>query len=186
MPLQATRKRNRAPPKPRAEPSSFANQTSPANPIWESLALHPPILQSKLAIGRPDDPDERDADRAADSLVPMAPLQTPVGRFESDALQQIPPAPKGAGPRATSIGSSEELSTEQREYFEPRLHTSLAAVLIQDDEAAHATAASLNARAWTLGADVFSRVITMRRTRLQVSACCRTNWPMLRCMRSSR
>jgi hypothetical protein len=41
------------------------------NPLWQSLALRPMCLQTKLAVSQPDDPHEREADRVAEQVMRM-------------------------------------------------------------------------------------------------------------------
>ncbi|HEX5703554.1 MAG TPA: DUF4157 domain-containing protein [Pyrinomonadaceae bacterium] len=48
------------------------------NETWQSLAWAPVALHAKLAISRPDDPDEREADRIADQVMRMATPQSEV------------------------------------------------------------------------------------------------------------
>src|SRR2546427_10871279 len=42
------------------------------NPVWQSFALRPAIIQTKLAISQPGDPYEQEADRIADRVMRMA------------------------------------------------------------------------------------------------------------------
>ena len=120
------------------------------NGVWQSLALSLVSLHPKLAISQPDDPSEREADRVAGEVTRMATPHT-IG-----AGNHGPRSPNALRNHiATQFGAGEKLPGEQRSYFEPRFGTSLDHVRLHDNDAAHTTAASLNARAWTLGADVF-------------------------------
>jgi hypothetical protein len=56
----------------KAEPAARSLDQEQQNPVWQSLAVAPAALQTKLAIGRPDDPFEHEADRVADRVMQMA------------------------------------------------------------------------------------------------------------------
>jgi len=53
------------------------------NPVWQSFALRPAAIQTKLAISQPGDPYEQEADRIADRVMRMA---TPASASSSPEL----------------------------------------------------------------------------------------------------
>jgi len=59
----------------RAEVSTAAKGVSEQNPLWQSLALRTNSIQTKLAVSRPDDPYEREADAHADDVMRMSPAR---------------------------------------------------------------------------------------------------------------
>ncbi len=65
-------KKTKAPAQAKLKAKAPAGMASPEqNPLWQSLALHAPV-QRKLAVGQPNDPDEREADRVAEQVLRMA------------------------------------------------------------------------------------------------------------------
>ena len=55
------------------------------NPVWQSLALRTDSVRSKLAVSRPDDPYEREADRVADKVMRMATTPSGLGYWMAAA-----------------------------------------------------------------------------------------------------
>jgi hypothetical protein len=51
--------------------ASGSKQLPGQNPLWQSLALHPAAIQTKLSVSKPDDPFEHEADRVADQVMRM-------------------------------------------------------------------------------------------------------------------
>lgn len=60
----------------RSEVATRAKQSAEVNPLWQSLALSPAGIQTKLTIGEPNDPYEHEADQVAERVMRMA---TPPG-----------------------------------------------------------------------------------------------------------
>ncbi len=130
-------------------------------------------MQPKLAVSRPSDPLEREADRTADRVMRMAqpsslaappPPATPpqVQRASSsDARVQrfgggtpaVAADVKSEIQRATTGGQG--LSSEVRGFMEPRLGADLGAVRVHADEGAASLSNHLSARAFTYGNHVF-------------------------------
>lgn len=139
------------------------------------------LLQA--AIGSPDDPLEREADRVADSVVRMteAPTTPPVaGAATPDApprrcasckadddiagaetLRRQPVTPAIAPPTGVPASVRQALDTPgrpldaaTRAYFEPRFGLDLGGVRVHTDALAERSAADIAARAYTLGADI--------------------------------
>ena len=102
-----------------------------------------------LRIGAADDPLEAEADRIAHRV-----LHAPPGA--PDPLEPGAPARPSAprnhlGHASGLLGSGRPLPDSERAFFEPRLSWSLADVRIHDEPRASQAAASMNARAFTLG-----------------------------------
>ncbi len=120
------------------KPAAFRPLVSRAPP---GLALRP-----KLAVGRPGDRYEQEADRVAAQMMGMAaPGHTP------------DPAPgintPSASPVAT-LGGGKPLPEATRAFFEPRFGHSFANVRVFADGRAAHSARAYNARAYTVGRDV--------------------------------
>src|SRR5205085_7084297 len=56
----------------RADAKPDGKDAASHNPLWQSLALRPDSVRPKLAVSRPGDPDEREADRAAERVMRTA------------------------------------------------------------------------------------------------------------------
>ena len=149
------------------------------NPLWQSLALRPAAVQTKLAVSRPDDPQERGADQIADRVMRMAapPSSDPKLSFssvvayrqaqrkcapceEEEKLQRKEQAGstevEHAAPVAhqTPRSSGQPLDPSARAFFEPRFGHDFSGVRVHADSAAARSARSLRARAFTLGQNV--------------------------------
>ena len=159
-------------------------------PARRAPAVHPPELQvgnqalqatlrsgvvrAKLAVGSPDDPQEREAEQIADRIVSSAPPEThepqsptlaggmtPSTREEEEKVrretevgqaEQSPPA--SLSPIAGLRGGGQPLAPSVRAFFEPRLGRDLADVRIHTDAQAAESALSLRARAYASGSDL--------------------------------
>jgi hypothetical protein len=116
-----------------------------------------PKLQTKLAINEPGDVFEQEADRLADQVMRMPALQA---KAEDGAGSQArtnntgPPAgiPPAVGKVLRSPG--QPLDSATRAFMEPRFGQSFADVRIHNGSQADTAAASVQARAFTLGRDV--------------------------------
>ena len=153
-----------------AKSAQAARQLSRRNPAprWTP----PPIMAKR--IGAADDPLEREADRAAETVMrggqiepmmaPAAPApqrkctcedDEPVRRKCAACERQgtTSPAHADAAAAAVSRGGA-PLSPNLRAYFEPRFGRDLSEVRIHTHPAATAAARAIDSRAYTLGSDI--------------------------------
>lgn len=96
----------------------------------------------KLRLGPVDDPAEREAERVAETVVQRSPV---------DASHSLPDSQPTSVAADSSTGQA--LSPTQRAYFEPHFGD-LSAVRLHTGPEAHAAAAGLSARAFTIGRDI--------------------------------
>lgn len=99
------------------------------------------LLEAKT--GDPNGPTELDADRRADQVMQADPLAG------TSAPRHSSPLPAGAG-----AGAGASLPASTRAFFEPRLGAVLGEVRIHADARSAESAASLGARAYTIGNDI--------------------------------
>ena len=135
----------------------------------------PRFLQAKLAVGRPDDAYEREADHVAEQV-----LRTPAkkvqracascaaggGRCPTCSAQDEKLVQRKAGPGSAGaglavsddflspLGSGRPLDPGIRDFMESRFGHDFAGVRIHTDNAAAATAHSVDALVYTVGHDV--------------------------------
>ena len=151
------------------------------NPQWARLALRPattgvPAIQARLAVGRTDDPLEREADAAAHRLLQMpdpaapplttAPSPPTVRRVcddcarEEEALRRrtpdgdapgVDPLEAPPGVHAVLNAPGQPLDRGARAFFEPRLDRDLGDVRIHTDGAAGRSAQAVGAQAYAVG-----------------------------------
>jgi hypothetical protein len=135
-----------------------------------------PLVQPKFAIGQINDPLEHEADRVAEQIM-TTPTREPsiasaspqISRMCADceaedeaqmlqtkrATTSEPAAGYAPGAVYKTIGSSgQPLDAAARTYFEPRFGHDFSRVRIHSDSAAHEAAASVDAKAYTVGSDV--------------------------------
>ena len=151
-------KKTKAPAQAKLKAKAPAGMASPEqNPLWQSLALHAPV-QPKFAMGQPNDPDEREADRVAEQVLRMAtPLagNTPSRLTGSNAsVKRATPASVNAAPamvRATLSSAGQPLDPGTRSFMEPRFGHNFSDVRLHTGGHAEASAGQINARAYTLG-----------------------------------
>lgn len=105
-----------------------------------------PTLQTKLAVSRPGDSEERQADRVAEQVM-RADAPGGVARADGAASPQVDAA-RGGG------GGGRPLAQPVREFFEPRFGHGFGDVRVHTDARAARSARSLGALAYTVGADV--------------------------------
>lgn len=130
----------------------------------------------KLQVSQPNDPLEREADRAADEVMRMP---GPGGQWlhrqtlENEELQRQPleeseevlqtktnggAAPVSAPPNREPSGmiptGGRALSESERAFFEPRFGADFSDVRVHEDATAAEAAKSINAKAYTIGSDV--------------------------------
>ena len=167
---------------PKATPSVSWNFSR--NPVFApDRASRPqmrfPLIQPKLVIGAVNDPLEHGADRAAAAVLADSPapaqghapglLQSECAACEAEeqeavrravrsgTARQSGPESRTSGPAAAAAAVASggaPLAADLRSYFEPRFGHDFAQVRLHDDAAAGAAARSIDARAFTLGADI--------------------------------
>lgn len=126
-----------------------------ASAAWTALAF------GAAAPARANDVEERAADRVADRVMGAAAPQpgtcnacaTHGPRLQAKAA---PGGLKGAGTASAAAGSAgAPLAPASKSFFEQRMGASMADVRVHSDAAAERAATSLNARAFTVGSDVY-------------------------------
>ena len=160
-----------------AHQSRTAERVRPAAPDadWMSAAhdqlgnaqlsrlLRSRIIQPKLVVSRPSDPDEREAEAAADAVMSPSSRPVTVSRSVASAVHRTTQPPLD-GPRGTAAiessldglrGGGRPLAPAARASLEPRFGQDFSAVrLHQGSEPARLNRA-LGARAFTVGQDIF-------------------------------
>jgi hypothetical protein len=130
-------------------------------------------MQPKLAISRPDDPYEREADRVADQVMRMpgaivqrqcvacAPGGQPCLACERKESVTVSRKTQGAvgSDASVSVGSvirspGQPLAASTRAFFEPRFGTDLSHVQVHTDREAQESARDIKALAYTVGSHV--------------------------------
>ena len=136
-------------------------------------------LQLKLTVGPAGDQYEQEADRVAEQVVSMnapAPVEnsTPGSPQVSRApiADSITPLQRSADLQASAAtggevtpqtestirsaqGGGKSLSSDEKSYFEPRFGADFSGVKIHTGGQANDLAKSINARAFTVGSDIF-------------------------------
>lgn len=122
----------------------------------EECAAPGGLLQPKLALSRPGDAFEQEADRAAEAVlagrgVPAlsaAPIATTAVQAKGDGG----PAHEGSAQAAQAVHSGgRPLSAGEQAFFEPRFGRDLSAVRVHTDGSAGLAARAIHATAYTLG-----------------------------------
>lgn len=155
--------------------SSEGGASEPAaksNPIWQSLALSG--AGPGLSVSRPGDPDEREADAVAERAT-REPSPAPEGaclcgggcpkcsggqRSVEDVRAEQPEAGRSVGAdlppvvRKGVTSPGEALPTATREFMESRFGGRFSGVRVHAGREAAESARAVEARAYTLGADV--------------------------------
>ena len=122
-------------------------------------------IQAKLAVSQADDPDEREADGAAEQVVAGKPVATIQRRCvaceEGESVQPklAPARAPRAGPTAarglTAVpAGGQPLPAPVRSFFEPQFGFDFGQVSIHTDSAAATSAQAIQARAYTAGRHV--------------------------------
>lgn len=162
--------------RPAAARTPARGERAPAAPPKQGVALaralgnrdYGRLIQPKLAVGRVDDPLEREAERVADAVMaarsvagaagdaapPPPPIQRRASSDGGAAGGGTFPVPAGFEARMSGLGGGDPLAPGVRAFFEPRLGTDLGGVRVHSGPAASAAAQSIQARAFTLGSDV--------------------------------
>jgi hypothetical protein len=164
---EAPKSKSAAPPEkaknPGGQPAAAA-----FNPRWARMALG---VQPKLRVTATDDPAEAQADRIADRVMHMPdPMLKRKCAGGSDPLLSRPSCEDGPQMQRRSsthldssevdadftsrLGAGTPLDSTSRAYFEPRFGHDFGNVRIHTGAQADVTAASIQARAFTLGRDV--------------------------------
>ena len=100
-----------------ARPKSVTADSVKVNPLWQSLAMRPGVLQPKLTVGQADDPYEREADRIADQVV----RATPAPQSDGLGLSITPVTAHQAQRRCTECEEDDEEDTlKRKENSHPR------------------------------------------------------------------
>lgn len=122
----------------------------------KQLVLQPPLIQSNLAISKPGDRLEREADQVADAVVSMPEpkinkakttdydKQNSSDDISSEVESRINPPGNGGRP----------LPESTRAFFEPRFGHDFSRVRVHMDEPAASLAQAVNARAFTVGHNI--------------------------------
>ncbi len=129
-----------------------SKQREAAATVNENLEPQPRI-QAKLTVGEPDDKYEEEADRIADRVMRSSqPLseRTPQQERTSEAI----PSALESRIRDTQQ-SGQPLPDETRGFMESRLDTDLSAVKVHTDTEANTLADALDARAFTVGENIW-------------------------------
>jgi hypothetical protein len=120
-------------------------------------------IQTKLAVGRVDDPLEQDAVRVADRVrMPYVSTGTPgvrksAGCEEEDALHRKEAVPSGGGGDAMDLvegvlrAPGQALDPATRAFFEPRFGRDFSGVRVHTDRRAGESARAVGAEAYTVG-----------------------------------
>ena len=126
------------------------------------MLLRARALQAKLSVSDPRDVFEQEADRVAEQVLRMPDRETRiesratpvVQRVESSAVEvpAVDPATEHAIHSLSGRGSA--LPDTVRSYMEPRFAADFSGVRVHDDAHAHELARSVNAQAFTIGANV--------------------------------
>jgi len=158
--------------------SPFASSLPPAlelqqfagNQAMQQL-LRSGFIQAKLAISNPDDPEEREADNVAHTIMRKAagaPCSCSPGEEMCEECQQEQSAPAiqrrasspSAPPHVPRIVSDvlrspgHPLDSATRAFFEPRFGRDFSHVRVHTDSPAANSARSINAHAYTAGSDI--------------------------------
>jgi len=163
-----------------AQPLGLQLQQQAGNQAVQEL-LRTGVIRAKLAISRPDDADEQEAEAVAQRVMrspagsaPTAPTACSCGengenmcdecRQKKAAISRAADSPAAASPssraahqvlRAIHGSSGHALDADARSFFEPRFGRDLSGVRIHTDAAAASSARSINALAFTTGSDIF-------------------------------
>jgi hypothetical protein len=110
-------------------------------------------IQTKLKVNVPGDTYEQEADRIADQVVPGHEFPVSLSRTEGTNKGERDLTSGTRSLRAE--GSSQLLPHSIRSYVEPRFGYDFSRVRVHSDPEASTMAESLNARAFTVGQDIF-------------------------------
>ena len=143
-----------------AQPASSIHRPALSNQALQRL-LEQGAVQAKLEVGPADDAYEREADSVAERLMRMR--EPAVQRACTACAQEeekkvyrkaSAPAADSAERAVAGLGHGAPLPASERVFFEGRIGRGLGDVRVHHDGTAAAGAASLGARAFTLGTDI--------------------------------
>lgn len=171
-----------AEPKPVQAGTSHNEQAShEPNSVWQSLAMRPAAIQAKLAVSHPADPDEQEADRAAERVMrmttPQSSRSTPsVSSMAKPTAQRLSARRgeeegekfqlKGQGAKTNPVSDAppivyealntagQPLDLSTRSFMEGRFDHDFTGVRVHTDAQAAESARAVNALAYTSGHDV--------------------------------
>lgn len=106
------------------------------------------LLQSDIAVGAPDSPFEREADRAADTVMRM-----PLAQGSENGLSDAQPSPRSKM-ASSAFGGGRPLGRAERDFFEPRFGADFSNVRVHAGADAAEASRGLNASAFTIGRDI--------------------------------
>jgi hypothetical protein len=154
----------------KADPTSETLEIEPANHVWQSLAFAPAALQAKLAVSRPDDQDEQEADQIAAHVMQMteaqasSSLQARMSEARDDEEktrgtkgQRTDPQYALRDPLITNAQPSSRgkpLDSATRNFFEPRFGENFSDVRVHTDRHAAQQAEALRSNAFTVGSNI--------------------------------
>ncbi len=123
-------------------------------------------IRAKLSVSRPDDPEEREANRMADAVIGKSSTQLKCSACssgtEEDSIQRSAKPASGAKAErdlrsavaTAEQGSGEPLSTATSSFFGTRLGQDFTDVRVHTDNRAAHSARAIAARAYTVGRDI--------------------------------
>jgi hypothetical protein len=146
---------------------------------FSQISIHPPaagVIQAKLAIGKPGDEHEQEADRVSEQVmrIPEPQLQHACAcgggcpkcqmnqavqaheRLQTKRVQASDPGQIAAPPIVHEVLRSpgQSLDPEVRAFMEPRFGHDFSRVRVHSDAAAEQSAQSVNAIAYTVGQNI--------------------------------
>jgi Domain of unknown function (DUF4157) len=149
------------------QPPAHVNTPKPVHPL---LSLQrqlgnratTELIQAKLTVGAVNDVYEQEADRTADKVMRM-PEGSPTLQLQTEDKIQAKSIAETT-PLVTPVleqqiqgmrGAGQPLAPEVRRFYEPRMGYPLGGVRVHTDSQAHSAATQLQAKAFTLGRDIF-------------------------------
>jgi hypothetical protein len=160
----------------KAEPADKTLEREQPNPIWQSLAIAPAALHPKLTVGRPDDPQEQEADHVADQVMRGGDVHRVMRRPTADANASRPrlalshaatqqPFENSADHSGSSShvppivhealsSTGQPLDPSTRSFMERRFNYDFSNVRVHTDWRAAESARAVQALAYTVGRDV--------------------------------
>lgn len=114
------------------------------------------LLRTRLVVGPVSDPAEAEADRMADAAVSASPVAAAPAHAGGAATIRRKPRTHDLLGSVTQVtlGGDRPLAQRERAFFEPRFKADLGDVRVHDNPHAAASAAGLNARAFSLGSRI--------------------------------
>ena len=120
------------------------------------------LIQAKLTVGAVNDVYEQEADRTADKVMRMPEVSPTLQLQTEDKIQAKSTAE--TTPIVTPVleqqiqgmrGGGQPLAPDVRRFYEPRMGYPLGGVRVHTDSHANSAATQLQAKAFTLGSDIF-------------------------------